>query len=64
MRYLLLADIHANLPALRAVLATSEARSCDRVISLGVHLNFGLCSIWGQCTTIKGALNTALAIYT
>ena len=41
MRTLILADIHANLPALRAVLATPEAAACQRVISLGDQVNFG-----------------------
>lgn len=41
MRYLVLADIHGNMPALRAVLAHPEARGCDRVLSLGDHTGFG-----------------------
>ena len=41
VRTLIVADIHANLTAFEAVLATQEARSCDRVISLGDHTNFG-----------------------
>lgn len=41
MRLLILTDIHANLPALRAVLATPEAAACQRVISLGDQVNFG-----------------------
>lgn len=41
MRYLILADIHGNLPALNAVLATGEAASCDRIISLGDQVNYG-----------------------
>lgn len=41
MRTLILTDIHGNLPALRAVLATPEAQSCQRVISLGDQVNFG-----------------------
>ena len=40
-RWLILTDIHANLPALEAVLATPEARRCSRVISLGDQVNFG-----------------------
>lgn len=40
-KILLLADIHANLPALEAVLATPEARGCTRVLSLGDQVNFG-----------------------
>ena len=41
MRYLIVSDIHGNLPALEAVLATPEARACDAVISLGDHVGFG-----------------------
>lgn len=41
MRTLIIADIHGNLPALEAVLATPEAQSCQRVISLGDQVNFG-----------------------
>lgn len=35
MRYLILADIHANIDALDAVLASAEARATDAVILLG-----------------------------
>lgn len=41
MRTLIIADIHGNLPALEAVLATPEAQSCERIISLGDQVNFG-----------------------
>lgn len=41
VRWLIVTDIHGNLPALEAVLDTPEARSCDRIISLGDHVNFG-----------------------
>ncbi len=41
MRTLLLADIHGNLTALEAILATPEAAACDRVFSLGDHVNYG-----------------------
>lgn len=41
MRALILSDIHGNLPALEAVLATPEAQGCETVISLGDHTNFG-----------------------
>ncbi len=41
MPTLLLADIHGNLPALEAVLATPEARRCGDIVSLGDHVNFG-----------------------
>lgn len=43
MKILLLTDIHGNLPALEAVLNTSQARSADRVISAGDHTGFGPC---------------------
>ena len=38
---LLMADIHGNFAALRAILSTPEAQSCGRVISLGDQVNFG-----------------------
>lgn len=41
MRTLIIADVHANLPALESVLATPEAQGCQRVISLGDQVNFG-----------------------
>lgn len=41
MRTLIVADIHGNFPALEAVLATPEAQSCQRIISLGDQVNFG-----------------------
>lgn len=41
MRTLIIADIHGNLPALEAVLASPEAQSCQRIISLGDQVNFG-----------------------
>lgn len=41
MRTLVIADIHGNLPALEAVLATPEAQACQRIISLGDQVNFG-----------------------
>lgn len=40
MRILILSDIHGNLPALEAVLATPAAQACERVVSLGDHINF------------------------
>ncbi|MBQ8202210.1 MAG: metallophosphoesterase family protein [Clostridia bacterium] len=40
MRTLILSDIHGNLPALEAVLATPEARSCGDIVSLGDHVSF------------------------
>ena len=41
MRLLILTDIHGNMPALEAVLASSAAQGCDRVYSLGDHTGFG-----------------------
>lgn len=41
MRLLILTDIHGNLPALEAVLASPGAQQCDRVYSLGDHTGFG-----------------------
>lgn len=41
MRWLILADIHGNLPALEAVLLTPEARGCSRIVSLGDQINYG-----------------------
>ena len=41
MLWLVVTDIHGNLPALQAVFASPEARRCDRIISLGDHTNFG-----------------------
>lgn len=41
MRTLIVADIHGNCAALDAVLATPQARSCHRIISLGDQVNFG-----------------------
>ncbi len=41
MATLILADIHGNLPALEAVLATPEAKHCREIISIGDQVNFG-----------------------
>ena len=41
MRTLLMADIHGNFAALRAILSTPAAQSCGRVISRGDQVNFG-----------------------
>jgi predicted phosphodiesterase len=35
MRYAIISDIHANLPALQAVLRDAEAHGCDRIVCLG-----------------------------
>lgn len=42
MKIALFADIHANLPALEAVLADSLAAGCDRYAILGDSVNYGL----------------------
>lgn len=41
MRSLIVTDIHANLPALEAVLASPQARACQQIISLGDQVNYG-----------------------
>lgn len=41
MQTLMIADVHGNLPALEAVLATPQAQGCQRIISLGDQVNFG-----------------------
>lgn len=41
MPTLILADLHGNLPALQAILASPQAQSCSRIVSLGDHVNFG-----------------------
>ncbi|MGN0971456.1 MAG: metallophosphoesterase family protein, partial [Aristaeellaceae bacterium] len=41
MRCLIVSDIHGNLPALEAVLASPEAAACESIISLGDQVNFG-----------------------
>lgn len=41
MRYLIITDVHGNLPALEAVLDTPEARSCHQILSLGDQINYG-----------------------
>ena len=67
VRYLLLSDIHANSPALEAVLWDAFGRNVDRVISLGDALGYGpfpaevlsrLRSIEAEC--ILGNHDTAL----
>ena len=39
MRYLIVSDIHGNLPALEAILASPQAQTCERMISLGDQIN-------------------------
>ena len=41
MKYAILADIHANLPALNAVLADSKAQGCDQYVCLGDIVGYG-----------------------
>src|SRR5260221_4865678 len=41
MKYAVIADIHANLPALEAVLADSESQGCGRVVCLGDVVGHG-----------------------
>ena len=41
MRYAIISDIHANLPALLAVLRDAEAHNCGRVICLGDLIGYG-----------------------
>lgn len=41
MRYLLLSDIHANLEALDAVLASASAHGADRILCLGDVVGYG-----------------------
>ena len=41
MRYLVLADIHANLPALEAVLADAQVRGFDQALLLGDLVGYG-----------------------
>jgi diadenosine tetraphosphatase ApaH/serine/threonine PP2A family protein phosphatase len=45
MRYLVLSDIHANLHALRAVLADADRRAYDRVLVLGDIVGYGACPV-------------------
>ncbi len=41
MRYLVVSDIHGNLPALEAVLSSPEAAACQAILSLGDQVNYG-----------------------
>ena len=41
MRYAVLADIHANLPALQAVLLGASVQKCGRIVSLGDLVGYG-----------------------
>ncbi|MBI3417389.1 MAG: metallophosphoesterase family protein [Verrucomicrobia bacterium] len=41
MKYAILADIHANLPALQAVIRDSEAVGCERAVCLGDLVGYG-----------------------
>lgn len=40
MRTLIISDVHGNLPALEAVLASPEAQGCQEIVSLGDHVSF------------------------
>lgn len=50
MKHLILADIHANRAALRAILDTPEARDCGSVVTLGDQINYGPCP--AQCMAL------------
>jgi predicted phosphodiesterase len=41
MKYAVIADIHANLPALQAVLADADRERCERVVCLGDVVGYG-----------------------
>src|SRR5258708_21872286 len=41
MRYAIISDIHANLPALQAVLRDAETHSCERIVCLGDIIGYG-----------------------
>ena len=41
MKYAVISDIHANLPALRAVLEDIEAQKCGRIVCLGDMVGYG-----------------------
>lgn len=41
MRFALISDIHSNLPALEAVLASAEAEGCERILCLGDVVGYG-----------------------
>lgn len=60
MRCLILTDIHGNLPALRAVLATPQAASCQRIFSLGDHTGFGPRP--GQVHRLLGSLGAVMLL--
>ena len=41
MRYAIISDIHANLPALQTVLRDAEAHGCERIVCLGDLAGYG-----------------------
>ncbi len=41
MKHLIFSDIHGNLEAFQAVLASAEAQGYDRALSLGDHVGYG-----------------------
>jgi len=43
VRIATLADVHANLPALPAVLADAHARGCERIYHAGDLIGIGPC---------------------
>ncbi len=55
MRYALLADIHANLPALEAVLADARTQGCSKIAFLGDLVNYGRQP--RECVELIQALN-------
>jgi predicted phosphodiesterase len=50
----ILSDIHANLPALEAVIADAESRGCSRFISLGDVVGYGAQP--GECIDLLQSL--------
>lgn len=51
----ILSDIHANLPALEAVLADAQGRGCTRFISLGDVVGYG--ALPGDCIDLLRSLD-------
>ena len=74
MRLAILADIHANLPALEAVLADIDKRNVDGIIVAGDHLTGGPCpvetfrlieslDVWGDAWAIRGNTDNRILAY-
>jgi predicted phosphodiesterase len=57
MRYAILADIHANLSALQAVLLDAKAQNCGRIVSLGDLVGYG--SYHSECVRLMQQQATA-----